>query len=76
MAADPVGVNSGLGRYTNFANLLDLASVAVPAGTVWGLPFGIMLTGPAGSDARLAEIACRHDPAGATDTTRYGGGRA
>jgi allophanate hydrolase len=57
VAADPVGVNSRLGRYTNCANLLDLASVAVPAGTVHGLPFGIMLTGPAGSDERLAEIA-------------------
>ena len=55
--ADPVGVNSRLGRYTSFANLLDLASVAIPAGTVDGLPFGIMLTGPAGSDRRLAEIA-------------------
>ena len=61
VAADPVGVNSGLGRYTNFANLLDLASVAIPSGTVRGLPFGIMLTGPAGSDARLAEIAGRQD---------------
>jgi allophanate hydrolase len=50
VAADPVGVNSRLGRYTNFANLLDLASVAIPAGTVRGLPFGIMLTGPAASD--------------------------
>lgn len=59
VAADPVGVNSRLGRYTNFANLLDLASVAIPAGTVRGLPFGIMLTGPAGSDERLAEIARR-----------------
>jgi allophanate hydrolase len=57
VAADPVGVNSRLGRYTNFANLLDFASVAVPAGTVRGLPFGVMLTGPAGSDERLAEIA-------------------
>ena len=63
VAADPVGVNSGLGRYTNFANLLDLASVAIPSGTVRGLPFGIMLTGPAGSDARLAEIAGRQDQA-------------
>jgi allophanate hydrolase len=63
VAADPVGVNAGLGRYTNFANLLDLASVAVPAGTVHGLPFGIMLTGPAGGDARLAEIARRYDQA-------------
>ncbi len=79
VAADPVGVNSGLGRYTSFANLLDLASVAVPSGTVRGLPFGIMLTGPAASDARLAEIAeiaGRHDPAGATDITCRGGWRA
>jgi len=60
VAADPVGVNSRLGRYTNFANLLDLASVAFPGGTVRGLPFGIMLTGPAGSDVRLAEIAQRY----------------
>ena len=58
---DPVGLNSRLGTYTNFANLLDLAALAVPAGTVAGLPFGIMLTGPAGSDARLAEIAGRCD---------------
>jgi allophanate hydrolase len=63
VAADPVGVNSRLGRYTNFANLLDFAAVAVPAGTVRGLPFGIMLTGPAASDARLAEIAGRYDQA-------------
>jgi allophanate hydrolase len=61
VAADPVAVNSRLGRYTNFANLLDLAAVAIPAGTVSGLPFGIMLTGPAGSDARLAELAALHD---------------
>jgi allophanate hydrolase len=60
---DPVGVNALLGTYTNFANLLDLAALAVPAGTVAGLPFGIMLTGPADSDARLAEIAARCDQA-------------
>ena len=58
---DPVGINSRLGTYTNFANLLDLAALAMPAGTAAGLPFGIMLTGPAGSDARLAEIAERCD---------------
>jgi allophanate hydrolase len=57
--ADPLGVNARLGAYTNFANLLDLAALAVPAGTVAGLPFGVMLTGPAGSDERLAEIAAR-----------------
>ena len=68
VSADPVGVNASLGRYTNCANLLDLASVAFPAGTVYddrgrGLPFGVMLTGPAASDARLAEIAGRYDQA-------------
>ena len=30
--ADPVGVNSRLGIYTNFCNLFDLCAVAVPAG--------------------------------------------
>jgi allophanate hydrolase len=60
---DPVGINARLGTYTNFANLLDLAALAVPAGTVAGLPFGIMLTGPAGSDATIAEIAERCDQA-------------
>ena len=49
------GVNAAMGRYTNFANLLDLASLAVPAGFVDGLPFGVMLTGAAFSDAALAD---------------------
>jgi len=57
VAADPIGANSRMGRYTNFANLLDFASLAVPAGTVDGLPFGIMLTGEAFTDRRLAALA-------------------
>lgn len=57
VAADPVGANSRLGRYTNCANLLDLASLAIPAGQVAGLPFGVMLTGPASTDRRLAALA-------------------
>ena len=60
--ADPVGANARLGRYTNFCNLLDLAALAVPAGTAASGPFGIMLTGPAGSDDRLASLAALHDP--------------
>jgi allophanate hydrolase len=64
---DPVGLNARLGTYTNFANLLDLAALAVPSGTVAGLPFGIMLTGPAGSDARLAEIALAAERGGQAD---------
>lgn len=57
--ADPLGVNAGLGRFTNFANLLDLAALATPAGVVDGLPFGVQLVGSAFSDGRLAELAGR-----------------
>jgi allophanate hydrolase len=57
--ADPVRINSDLGRFTNFANLLDMAAIAVPAGEVDGLPFGVQLVGPAFSDVRLAELGRR-----------------
>lgn len=59
VAADPIGANARLGRFTNFANLLDFAALAVPAGFVGGLPFGVMLSGPAFSDRSLAELAAR-----------------
>ncbi len=59
LAADPVGANARMGRYTNFANLLDMASLAVPAGFVDGRPFGVMFTGPAFSDRALASLAQR-----------------
>lgn len=32
--ADPIGVNSAIGTYTNFCNLMDLSAVAVPWTTV------------------------------------------
>jgi allophanate hydrolase len=55
--ADPMGLNSKLGTYTNFTNLLDLAALAVPAGfRPDGLPFGVSLIGPAWSDCRLAQL--------------------
>ncbi|MGW3360273.1 allophanate hydrolase [Streptomyces bungoensis] len=57
VAADPLGANARLGRFTNSTNLFDLAAVAVPAGEVDGLPFGVMLIGPAFTDERLARIA-------------------
>jgi allophanate hydrolase len=56
VAADPIGVNSRLGRFTNFANLLDLAAVAYPAGTVGGLPFGVQLVAPAFTDHQLTAL--------------------
>ncbi|MEU3626667.1 allophanate hydrolase [Amycolatopsis coloradensis] len=55
--ADPLGVNARLGRFTNSTNLLGLSSLAVPAGTVGGLPFGVMLVGAAYADRILADVA-------------------
>ncbi len=55
VAADPVGVNSTLGRFTNFVNLLDMSALAYPAGEVSGLPFGVQLIGPAYADVPLAD---------------------
>lgn len=57
VAEDPVGVNARLGRFTNFANLLGLSALAIPAGTVDGLPFGVSLVGKGFADATLASIA-------------------
>jgi allophanate hydrolase len=55
--ADPIMLNSRLGTYTNFANLLDTAALAVPTGfRSDGLPFGVTLFGPAWSDARLIAL--------------------
>jgi allophanate hydrolase len=56
--ADPVRLNSNLGIYTNFVNLMDLAAVAVPAGfRPNGLPVGVTVMGRAFDDARLLVLA-------------------
>ncbi len=53
--ADPVRLNSNLGLYTNFVNLMDLSALAVPAGFRRnGLPFGVTLIGRAFEDGMLA----------------------
>jgi allophanate hydrolase len=58
--ADPVRLNSNLGYYTNFVNLLDLAAIALPAGFRKDrLPFGVSLIGPAFSDAALLTLGQR-----------------
>jgi allophanate hydrolase len=55
--ADPIGLNSRLGTYTNFVNLLDMCGLAVPASMrPDGIPFGVTLLAPAGGDAALAAI--------------------
>lgn len=55
--ANPIELNSRLGTYTNFVNLLDLCGLALPAAMRDdGIPFGITLLAPAGRDAQLAGI--------------------
>lgn len=56
--ANPVRLNTNLGYYTNFMNLLDLSAVAVPAGfAANGLPFGVTLFAEALADIRLLALA-------------------
>ena len=58
IASDPVKLNTNLGYYTNFVNLMDLAAVAVPAGfRSNGLPFGISFIGRAFTDEGLLALA-------------------
>ena len=61
MQADPVALNRNLGAYTNFVNLLDYAAISVPSSIRSdGLPFGITLIGPCGSDWQLADLGQRY----------------
>jgi allophanate hydrolase len=60
MLEDPITLNTNLGYYTNFMNLLDYAAVAVPAGFQKdGLPFGVTLAGPTHHDLLLLHLAGR-----------------
>jgi allophanate hydrolase len=53
---DPIGLNSRLGTYTNFANLLDLCGLAAPAALNGARPFGITLLAPSGADALISSV--------------------
>lgn len=60
MRSSPIALNSALGLYTNFVNLLDMAAIAIPAG--WrhnGTGFGVTLIGPAWTDRALIDAAAR-----------------
>lgn len=60
--AEPVKLNTNLGYYTNFVNLLDLCAVAVPNGfQPDGLPAGITFMAPAGADEWLLRIGHRFE---------------
>jgi allophanate hydrolase len=59
VVAKPILLNSRLGTYTNFVNLLDLCALALPAGfRPDGLPQGVTLMAPAWSDRMLAGLGC------------------
>jgi allophanate hydrolase len=70
--ANPLELNSRLGHYTNFVNLLDCAALALPAGFgADGLPFGITLVSPAEQDLALFDFGAAlqtalNGPLGAT----------
>jgi allophanate hydrolase len=57
LAAEPILLNSRLGTYTNFVNLMDLCALAVPAGfRPDGLPQGVTFMAPAWNDRMLAAL--------------------
>lgn len=59
--ADPVRLNSNLGRYNNFMNLLDLCGLTVPAGRYsFGPGFGITFIAPAWHDEKLLALAAHY----------------
>ena len=70
VAADPVGVNSRMGTYTNFCNLFDLSAVAVPAGTVTDGDGSAGGTGGAVSQFGLTVIARTFEDGVAADIAR------
>jgi allophanate hydrolase len=65
LLAEPVALNSNLGLYTNFVNLLDMSAVAVPSGFRRNATgFGFSLIGPAWSDLDLLDLARRYASVG------------
>ena len=56
--AEPIAVNSRLGTYTNFCNLLDLGAVALPSGEfVDGDSFGVSVIVRAFADRVAGDVA-------------------
>ena len=60
LEAQPIELNSNLGYYTNFMNLLDYAATAVPTGFQSdGMPFGATIFAPAHNDVPLLRLAAK-----------------
>ena len=55
--ADPITLNSNLGTYTNFVNLLDLCGIAIPISfSADGTPYGVTFLARSGMDATIASL--------------------
>lgn len=65
VAADPIGVNSALGCFTTFANLLGWCGVAVPVPEVAPPPFGVTVFAPAWHDEHALDVAAAVQDGGA-----------
>jgi len=56
---DPIQLNTHLGYYTNYMNLLDYSAVAVPTVMTKPVPFGVTLVSFGGHDLKLLDLAAR-----------------
>jgi allophanate hydrolase len=66
LEAAPLALNSNLGLYTNFVNLLDMSAIALPAGfRDNGSGFGVTFIGPAFADVMLQPLAQKFEDAAA-----------
>jgi allophanate hydrolase len=58
---DPIQLNTNLGYYTNYMNLLDLCAVAVPAGfRPNGLPFGVTIVADKFEEKKVLEYSSKY----------------
>lgn len=59
--ANPIQLNTNLGYYTNFMNLLDLSAIAVPAGfRENGLPFGVTIVADTFEEGKLLSYSSKY----------------
>jgi allophanate hydrolase len=58
---NPIELNTNLGYYTNYMNLLDLSAIAVPAGfRENGLPFGVTVVSKNFEEEKLLSYASKY----------------
>jgi len=59
--ADPIQLNTNLGYYTNYMNLLDLSAIAVPAGFRENrLPFGVTIVADKFEEKKLLQYSSKY----------------